>query len=332
MLRMELGENSYDIVIGRRLIEKAGELLDLNRRVLIVTDDGVPAQYAKTVATQCKAPVIVTVPQGEGSKSIETWQMLLNTMLENGFTRSDCAVAVGGGMPGDLTGFAASAYMRGIDFYNIPSTVLSQVDSSIGGKTAVNLGHVKNIVGAFWQPKKVLADISLLDTLSERQTASGLAEAIKMGMTSDPELFRLFEEEDILSNLETIITRALTVKKLVVETDEKEQGLRKILNFGHTIGHGIEAQGSGLYHGECVALGMIPMCEGTVRERLISVLRKAGLPTAIETDPEKVYAAMLHDKKFRGGVVTVITVPAIGEWKMTEMTAEEMRGLIRSIG
>ena len=190
---MNLNENSYDIVVERGLLKNAGKHLGLNRRVLVVTDSGVPASYAQSVAKQCAKPVICTIETGEGSKSLETFGHLLQTMMDHGFSRKDCVVAIGGGVVGDLSGFAASAYMRGIDFYNIPTTLLSQIDSSIGGKTAINFGGVKNIVGAFYQPKKVLVDPDLLKTLPERQISNGLAEAIKMALTSDEELFDIFE-------------------------------------------------------------------------------------------------------------------------------------------
>ena len=151
-IHLDLKENSYDIIVERGILAKAGEHLNLDRRVLVVTDSGVPEIYAKTLAAQCKTPVICTVETGEASKSLETFSELLRLMLENSFSRKDCVVAVGGGVVGDLSGFAASAYMRGVDFYNIPTTLLSQIDSSIGGKTAVNFGGINNIVGAFYQP------------------------------------------------------------------------------------------------------------------------------------------------------------------------------------
>ena len=256
-IHMNLGEDSYDIVVERGVLSKANKQLNLNRRVLVVTDSVVPEEYAKSLASQCKEGIIYTVPMGEASKSLDILGKVLGTMLDNGFSRKDCVVAVGGGVVGDLAGFAASAYMRGIDFYNIPTTLLSQIDSSIGGKTAINFGGVKNIVGAFYQPKKVLIDPNLLATLPERQISNGFAEAIKMALTSDKELFDIFENKDIDENIDEIIIRSLNIKKSVVEQDEKESGLRKILNFGHTIGHGIESseEMSELYHGECVALG-----------------------------------------------------------------------------
>ena len=334
VLKMELGEHSYDIVIERGSLKRAGELLNLSRKVLVLTDDGVPAEYAACAAAQADEGFVYTVPQGEGSKSIPTFSAILSKMLELGFTRKDAVVAVGGGVVGDLAGFVASAYMRGIDFYNIPTTVLSQVDSSIGGKTAVNLDGIKNIVGAFYQPKKVLVDLDLLSTLPQRQISNGLAEAVKMSLTSDAQLFELFEKGNISDNMDEIITRSLMIKKHVVEQDEKEQGLRKILNFGHTIGHGIESfeHLNGLYHGECVALGMIPMVPGRLRPRLINVLDGLGLPTSVALDADAVYAAMTHDKKGEGDTVVVTTVPEPGRYEMKRVRFEELYPMIEMIG
>lgn len=331
---MELGELGYDIVIERGALDRAAELLDLDRKVLVVTDDGVPAEYAAKVAASAKEGTVFTVAQGEDSKSIGRFGEIMSHMLKLGFGRKDAVVAVGGGVVGDLAGFAASAYMRGIDFYNIPTTVLSQVDSSIGGKTAVNLDGIKNIVGAFYQPRKVLVDLDLLSTLPQRQISNGLAEAVKMSLTSDADLFGLFEKGNISENMDEIITRSLMIKKNVVEQDEKEQGLRKILNFGHTIGHGIESfeHLNGLYHGECVALGMIPMVSDTLRPRLIKVLENLSLPTSIELDCDAVYAAMIHDKKGEGDCVTVTTVPDAGRYEMKRVAFGELYPLIKMIG
>ena len=317
-IHMDLGRDSYDILIERDILAKAGQHLNLNRRVLVVTDTVVPEIYAKTLAGQCKKSVICTVEMGENSKSLTVFGHLLQTMLEHDFSRKDCVVAVGGGVVGDLSGFAASSYMRGIDFYNIPTTLLSQIDSSIGGKTAINLGGVKNIVGSFYQPKKVLVDPDLLKTLPPRQIANGMAEAIKMSLTSDKELFELFETQDIESSLEEIILRSLNIKKAVVEQDEKEAGLRKILNFGHTVGHGIEST-SELYHGEAVALGMLPMCSETLRPRVIKVLKKCNLYRELQYDWDRITQAAFHDKKADGGSVTVTLVQEPGAYELKTM-------------
>lgn len=334
ILHMDLGADSYDIVIERGALQKADEYLNLDRKVLVVTDDGVPKEYARTVAAMAKDGVIATVPQGEDSKSITQFSAILSRMLKEGFSRRDAVVAVGGGVVGDLAGFVAASYMRGVDFYNIPTTVLSQVDSSIGGKTAVNLDGIKNIVGAFYQPKKVLVDLDLLATLDSRLVSEGLAEALKMGLTSDAALFELFDKGNINENMDEIITRSLMIKKNVVEQDEKEQGLRKILNFGHTIGHGIEAyeERHGLYHGECVAIGMVPMVSDDLRPRLIRILESLRLPTEVDLNADEIYEAMTHDKKGEGDQVTVITVPKPGEYEMKKVRFKELYPKIQMIG
>ena len=327
-LHVNLGENSYDIHVGSGLLDSASTLFDLDRRVLIVTDDGVPCEYAETLSEQCKKSIIVTIPQGEGSKTMETVTLLCRKMMEAGFSRRDCVVAVGGGVVGDLSGFAASCYMRGIDFFNIPTTVLSQVDSSVGGKTGVNLDHIKNIVGAFKQPKGVIADLDLLKTLPKRQISNGLSEAVKMALTFDPELFSLFETSEYEDKLEEIIARSIALKIAVVEQDEKEAGLRKVLNFGHTIGHGIESLGLGYYHGECVSIGMLYMCSDEVKTRLIPVLERLNLPVTAEFDKEAALEAISHDKKSVSGGVSAVTVKKIGSFEMRKFTEDELRKIV----
>ena len=331
-IHLDLKENSYDIIVERGIISNAGEYLNLARRVLVVTDSGVPEKYAKTIASQCKTPVICMVETGEASKSLETFGKLLQMMLDNGFSRKDCVVAVGGGVVGDLSGFVASAYMRGVDFYNIPTTLLSQIDSSIGGKTAINFGGIKNIVGAFYQPKKVLIDPGLLKTLPGRQISNGLAEAVKMALTSDKELFDIFENKDINENIDEIIIRSLNIKKSVVQQDEKESGIRKILNFGHTIGHGIEGSVNmeELYHGECVALGLIPMCDEKIRPRVIEVLKKCNLYNIIDFDWDKIGEIMFHDKKADGDSVSVTTVSEIGNFEIRTMKCSQVIDMARN--
>ena len=188
-ITLSLGEHSYDIVLEPGCLSNAGSLLNLNRKVLVVTDSGVPESYADTVAASALAAEVVRIPEGESSKSFDNYRLLLRRMLALGMGRGDCVAAVGGGVVGDLSGFAAACYMRGIDFYNIPTTVLSQVDSSIGGKTAIDLDGIKNVVGAFYQPRCVLVDPATLSTLPRRQIANGLAEAVKMALCFDQEAF-----------------------------------------------------------------------------------------------------------------------------------------------
>ncbi|MBQ1217277.1 MAG: 3-dehydroquinate synthase [Clostridia bacterium] len=328
-----LGERSYEVIIEDGVLSRAGQHLDLNRKVLIVTDSGVPAAYAQAVAAQAKSPVIVTFPQGEESKNVHTWMTLLDALVEHNFTRTDCVVAVGGGVVGDMSGFAAAAYLRGIDFYNIPTTVLAQVDSSVGGKVAVDYKGYKNLVGAFHQPKKVLIDPQVLSTLPPRQISAGLAEAVKMGLLFDPALFSLFESDDYQDHIPEILFRSVSAKAEVVGQDETESGLRRSLNFGHTVGHGVETvSGYSLLHGECVALGMLPMCSPSVRARLLPVLLRLGLPTSYRGDTEAVIEAMGHDKKRAGGSITLVRCDAVGSLRFEtvpfETLAQEMREVL----
>ena len=241
---------------------------------------------------------------------------------------------VGGGVVGDLGGFAAACYMRGIDFYNVPTTLLAAVDSSVGGKTAVNLGGIKNIVGAFHQPSGVLIDTDTLVTLDKRLISAGLAEAVKMAATSDAELFSRIEKYsfvDIMAHIDEIIVDVLKIKRAVVEADVREGGIRKILNFGHTLGHGIEALSDGeLYHGECVAIGMMAMCSNEARARLKTVLGKLGLPTAYDGELESALELIKHDKKSTEDGVDAIYVTEIGSFEIKNMSYGEFSALAKA--
>ena len=334
---MQLKSRSYDIILKAGCLANLHQFTNVeNRRVFVLTDSGVPKQYAEAVAAQCPRATIYTIPQGEGSKCLKVYGQVLQAMLAFGMDRKDLLVSVGGGVVGDLGGFCAASYMRGIDFVNCPTTVLSQVDSSIGGKTAIDLGETKNIVGSFWQPKLVIVDPSTLATLPRRQYINGLAESVKASLLADPELFAIFEKGDIDEQIGEIIYRSLRFKKSIVEQDETEHGVRKALNFGHTIGHGIEAvkgvkgrRTVGLYHGECVALGMLPMIESkALQKRVRAVYRRLGLPLRTAYNKDKVYAEMLHDKKAQGGQITVIKVPGLGCWRAETIPVEGLRPLL----
>lgn len=327
MIRMELGLNSYNIELERGIISRASEYLDLNRKVMIVTDVGVPSSYAKLIAEQCKEAYIKVLPQGEANKTLQSVEVVLKEMLEKQFSRKDCVVAVGGGLIGDLAGVVASLYMRGLDFYNIPTTLLAQVDSSIGGKTAVNLDGIKNVVGAFYQPKGVLIDPETLNTLSERLLLNGLMEALKMGITNNAELVAVFQKKDWKKHIDEIIEKSLLIKKHVVEQDEKESHLRKILNFGHTIGHGFESAAHGKYlHGECVAMGMLYMVSPKLKEELLKIYDNLGfnVPETSEFDMNEVKEAILHDKKASAASCSVVYAEEIGQAKIIEWSMQEV--------
>ncbi|NLW78596.1 MAG: 3-dehydroquinate synthase [Ruminococcaceae bacterium] len=334
-LTAALGPASYDVIIKPGTLARVHRLANLRRRVMVVSDDGVPAKYVKALLQQCDEGHSCILPQGEGGKSIESWQAILARMLDAGFDRHDLVVAVGGGVPGDVAGFAAASYMRGIDWLQVPTTTMAQIDASVGGKTAVNLGGTKNVAGAFHQPRLVVADSNTLKTLPPRHMANGLAEALKTALIGDADLFELMEQKDIAQNLERILYLALRYKIGVVERDATEQGERRLLNFGHTIGHGIEAAGGpqGLLHGECVALGMLPMIESkTLLRRTRAVMRKLGLPLKYTADPDTVLHYMQRDKKREGDRYTIVRVKTLGEGALETVTFDELRLLVKGNG
>ena len=330
-LTVKTSMGDYNIVIERRSINSLSEYCNTDKKALIVTDSGVPFEYAEAVSKQFENNIIKVIPQGEKSKSFETYKELLEVLNENAFTRADCIVAVGGGVVGDISGFTAATYMRGIDFYNIPTTLLSQVDSSIGGKTAIDFGGYKNTVGAFYQPKAVIIDPDVLKTLSKRQFNNGLAESIKMAATSDKELFEMFENNNAEDIIDTVIERSLKIKKAVVEEDEKELGLRKVLNFGHTAGHAIETAAglSDYLHGECVSMGMLAFSSHSVIEKLINVLTKYNLPVKFDFPADEILSALRHDKKAKGDGVNVVFVNDIGSFEFKYLTFNELEKTVK---
>ncbi|MBO5066548.1 MAG: 3-dehydroquinate synthase [Clostridia bacterium] len=331
ILTVKTSVNNYDIVLQRGVINNIADFCDITKKALIITDDGVPEVYSKTVASQFNKSVIKTIPQGEKSKNFDTYKELLEILNENEFSRKDCVVAVGGGVVGDLSGFTAATYMRGITFYNIPTTLLSQVDSSIGGKTAIDFGGYKNTVGAFYQPSAVIIDPDVLKTLDFRQLNNGLSESIKMAATSDEILFELFENENAYEKIETVIERSLKIKRAVVEADEKETGLRRVLNFGHTIAHAVEtATGLGEYlHGECVAIGMLPFSSESVKERLIKVLKKYSLPITADVAAEELLKSLRHDKKADSNGVNTVFVNQTGSFEFKYLSYTELEKIVK---
>ena len=322
-IRINLGDKSYDITVGFGILSDAGKLFDLKRRVAIITDDNIPIQYINAIKCAATEAKVITFKAGEESKNLSTYADICKELVTFGLQRQDAIVAVGGGVCTDIAGFCAATYMRGIDFYSVPTTTLAAADASVGGKTALDLLGKKNIIGAFLQPKGVLIDIDTFKTLDERQFRSGLVEIIKMAATSDASLFSDIENGLLEKDLLSAITRGLIIKKTVVEADERESGLRRILNFGHTLGHGIEALG-GLTHGECVSLGMLPMCSSEVKERLVKLLSSVGLPTGAHIDLEKALEFARSDKKASGDEIFAIFVDTVGEGRIEKIKFSDL--------
>lgn len=330
-ITMNLGRNSYDIIVERGLLDHLEEHIDTKRKIMIITDSGVPLQYIDRLLAQFPSAVVYVAKQGEQAKSFPVLEDICRTLLKHHFSRKDLIIALGGGVVGDLAGFCAACYMRGIAFIQIPTTTLAQIDSSIGGKVAINLAGIKNSVGAFYQPKKVLIDPNTLATLPKRHYQNGLVEALKAGLIQDASLFALFEQGDLEANIETIITKALLVKKRIVEQDEKEQGQRKLLNFGHTIGHAIESgyRLSEYYHGECVAFGMLYfISDPKLRERLRTIYERMGLPNLPHGKAKQWLEIMRNDKKADGEQVESVWVDEIGKARIQVLRFDELAALL----
>lgn len=317
---------SYDVIIQRNILNNVSEYLSLQRKVLILTDDGVPSEYVLKISSQCLNPIIVTVKQGEQSKNIDNYQLVMKTLIEHGFTRTDCLVSIGGGVVGDLGGFISSTYMRGIDFYNIPTTLLSQVDSSIGGKTAIDYNGIKNIIGSFYTPKCVLIDPNTLKTLDKRQLHAGLVEAIKMACTCSSSLFEIISKSKNLEyDIDEIIFQSLQIKQKIVEEDLEEKGLRRVLNFGHTLGHIIEsASNYKLLHGECVGIGMLSFSSDKARKQIKKLLKKYNLPTSYDLSLKDIEDYLIHDKKKTGDYIWIVSVENIGSYELKKIKIEEL--------
>ena len=317
----------YDITIERGILSKASDLINLKRKCLIVTDDNIPTTYIDTLKNQCDNPYVYVIKHGENSKNIKNFEKILRFLIDNNFTRTDCVIALGGGVVGDLAGFVAASYMRGIEFYNIPTTLLAMVDSSIGGKTAIDFNGIKNIVGAFYQPSAVIIDPNTLNSLKKRQIHAGLVEAIKMALCFDKDLFyTIYESKDLNKDLDEIIYRSLLIKRSVVEADEKENNIRKSLNFGHTIGHAIEAKFSPKYlHGEAVGMGMLYFSSKEIKDKILYLLKKYHLPTSVDLKYEDAIDFLKHDKKASNDLISIIYVNEVGKYEKRKKKIEDLK-------
>lgn len=335
----------YEIIIGNGLIDKAGEYcrqaLGGLGRALILTDDNVAPLYLDRVKHSFSAIGVETeeyvIPHGEHSKSTQSLVELVEFMAEAQLTRGDALVALGGGVVGDLGGFAASVYLRGIPFVQIPTTLLAAVDSSVGGKTAVDLRAGKNLMGAFYQPSLVLCDYSTLDTLSAETFADGCAEVVKYGVINDRELFDGLKNK-IEENIEEVIAACVTNKAKIVEGDEFDKGQRQLLNYGHTVGHAIEGcSGLEISHGQGVAIGMVIAMRGAVAEELcsegelselIALLTSLGLPTECGFTAEELTRYALKDKKRAGDSISLVLPYGIGDCRLCKIKVSELCGFI----
>ena len=348
-LTVGLDERSYPIIVKQGMLDEIGNELQRKpfaKRYAIIADDHVAALFGERLLSSLIKNGIeaemITFVRGEESKNLATVADLCSSLAQLGFDRKDGLLALGGGVTGDITGFVAACYMRSIPFAQIPTTLLAQVDSSVGGKTGVDIPEGKNLVGAFYQPKAVFIDSQVLQQLPKNELLNGLAEVIKYGVIYDRDFFQFLEmsREDILALdlqvLEDVIARCCKIKAAVVEADEKESNLRRILNFGHTIGHAVEAVSKyKLAHGSAVAMGMVAAAElaflkgilgGREKERIEDLIRKFGLSIAIppEYDRARIQEYLLADKKVIGGKVFFVLPTTIGKVIITDEVEAEL--------
>lgn len=329
-LTVSLPGSSYPVWIEKDCLSHLADKLDTQKKTILVYDSGIPQKWVDLVLQQFTNASCFCFEQGEGSKNITTYQQLLMAMSQAELNRKSQVIALGGGVTGDMAGFAAATYMRGIDFINLPTTVLAQVDSSVGGKTAIDLGPIKNIVGAFWQPKTVLIDPNVLETLDPRQIHAGLVEALKMGLLFDENLVADFEQEQL--DFVKIIARSIDLKRIIVEQDEKESNLRKSLNFGHTIGHGIEGsfENHDYLHGECVAIGMLYfLTDPSLRHRVLAILDRLEVPQIDHFDIAKASALIRNDKKGNEAGIDCVFVDKPGHFYFQTLSPEQIDTLLK---
>jgi 3-dehydroquinate synthase len=345
-----LGDRSYPIVLGHGVLAETGVWLKEVAppgRCALVTNPTVGALYADTVIRSAAAagfePVRIDVPDGEEHKNLASLARIYDGLVDAALERNSPLLALGGGVVGDLAGFAAATYLRGIPYLQLPTTLLAQVDSSVGGKTGIDHPRGKNLIGAFYQPRAVLIDLATLRTLPRRQLLAGFAEVVKYGAILDAELFAFLEQElaQVLALdsavLQHVVRRCCELKAQVVERDERESGERAVLNFGHTIGHALESVTgyTRFLHGEAVAIGMVAearvsaalgLCRPEVVERLRALLERAGLPVELpaDIDSEKLAGAIELDKKVRGGKVKFVALEALGRTRFVLLTNREI--------
>lgn len=337
---------SYDVLIGGGLLGNAGQLLAKitpSRRAAVITDDIVCGLYSQTLASSLAASgfevSVFTVPNGEGSKNAANFIAVLNWLAENRITRSDTVIALGGGVVGDLAGFAAASYLRGVRLVQIPTTLLAAVDSSVGGKTAIDLDAGKNLAGAFHQPSLVVCDYDTLDTLPVEVLRDGLSEVIKYGVIGDEKLFLHIEEKGTGFDREYVISECVRMKRDIVSEDEFDTGLRRLLNFGHTVGHAIEQRSCfSISHGKAVAIGMAVMaraskkagyCSADCAEKIISAIKNTDLPTECPYPLYEIFDVLCSDKKISGDTITAVVPEKVGKCVLIDFSLADFNEFLR---
>lgn len=343
-LRVNIPSREYDICVGSGILQKSAELIREiygGKKAAVITDSNVEPLYAeKLLSSLCNSGItaeVITVPAGEKSKSHECLNVIYDRFFDMELTRGDLIIALGGGVVGDLTGFAAATFLRGVPFVQIPTTLLAQVDSSVGGKVAVNHDRGKNMIGAFYQPRLVISDVDCLKALDKREFASGMGEVIKHGAIADAEFFAKLENHQL--DMTETVAHNCDIKRKVVAQDEQDTAVRMKLNFGHTFGHALEKHYNftKYTHGEAVAIGMVLACELGERlgvtsvgssQRLIKLLEAYDLPTHDEVDTKTLIKNILLDKKRGGDTITFVLLEEIGSSKLHKINVGELEEIL----
>ncbi len=336
---------NYNVIIGEGLIDNVGKLIKNVKNpchTVVVTDSNVDELYADRVEESLKQAGFnadkYVFPAGESSKSAATFVDILEFFASVKLTRTDLVVALGGGVVGDIVGFASACYLRGIDFVQVPTTLLASVDSSVGGKTAIDLEAGKNLAGAFYQPKLVICDTKTFETLDKRQLACGMAEVVKYGILFDKDFYNYLENDEI--DMTLVVEKCVVFKRDIVERDEFDRGERKLLNLGHTAAHGIEKHSEyKLNHGEAVAIGTViatkiaenmGLCEKNTHKQIAKLLKKYNLPTKYDVDAKTLCDIALSDKKREGAKITLVLPEIIGKCALVDVNVEELEGIFNN--
>jgi len=326
-VHVSLEKNSYDVLIEKGLLSKVSQFLDTEKEYLIITDTNIPRDYIMTVKSQLNVTLVYALQPGESLKCAEKANEIIEDMIAHSIPRSITLIALGGGVIGDFTGFIASIYMRGVDFIQIPTSLLSQVDSSVGGKVGINSKTMKNAIGSFYQPKVVIIDPDTLQTLEKRHFNNGMAELIKHGLIAGKSLYEDLMEKDINLDIEDFIYRSVVIKRDIVIQDVTDKGVRQLLNFGHTIGHAIEQDsGYSLLHGESIAIGMLMMIKDpSLYNKVRALFQKYNLPVTYTYDTEKIYNYIKTDKKISGNFLNIILLKNEGNAFMKTISLEQIK-------
>lgn len=330
-----LTNRAYPVIVGSGILSQITQYIT-TKKVCIISDDHVWPLYGNSLTNILSDAAISAchflIPAGESSKNFENYQKIIQFLAENEITHTDQIIALGGGVVGDLSGFAAATYLRGISYIQVPTSLLAMVDASVGGKTGIDLPTGKNLCGAFWQPSAVLCDIDTCNTLPQDVFLDGCAEVIKYGILFDSDLFTHLEEKGAKFDLESVITRCIELKQDVVTTDEFDNGMRKLLNLGHTFGHAIEkCSNYAISHGKAVGIGLAMSARSTKcrdAQRIVALLRHLGLPASTSIPANKLFDAVLLDKKRSGDMIDLILPQAIGKCHIVPTPIHRLKTLI----